>query len=135
MKVESPSRKGELTTNHLWGGNLIQSFVDGMKAKEGLLGDTSAYLAQKTGGLKEQIGMEIGKGEKEDFYLKNTQRTTATEQKDTRPIYIIIQGAEKEERAIAKEVAKELDKRGYGKQKRQRNDSLTKSPYGMMGGY
>ncbi len=135
LKVESPSRKGELTTNHLWGGNLIQSFVDGMKAKEGLLGDTSAYLAQKTGGLKEQIGMEIGKGEKEDFYLKNMQRTTATEQKDTRPIYIIIQGAEKEERAIAKEVAKELDKRGYGKQKRQRNDSLTKSPYGMMGGY
>ena len=38
-------------------------------------------------------------------------------------------------RELAKEVAKELDKRGYGKQKRQRNDSLTKSPYGMMGGY
>lgn len=135
LKVESPSRKGELTTNHLWGGNLIQSFIDGMKGKEGLLRDTSAYLAGQTKGLQNPIGIENGRTQKEAFYLKNMPGNTATIEKDNRPIYIMIQGAEKQEKAIAKEVARELDKRGYGKQKRQRNYSLIKSPYGMMGGY
>lgn len=135
LKVESPSRKGELTTNHLWGGNLIQSFIDGMKGKEGLLRDTSAYLAGQTKGLQSPIGIENGRTQKEAFYLKNMPGNTATIEKDNRPIYIMIQGAEKQEKAIAKEVARELDKRGYGKQKRQRNYSLIKSPYGMMGGY
>lgn len=45
LKVQSPSRKGELKTNHLWGGNLIQSFADGMKDKKGILKDTTAFIA------------------------------------------------------------------------------------------
>ncbi len=31
MKVMSPTKKGALSTNHLWGGNLIESFANGMK--------------------------------------------------------------------------------------------------------
>lgn len=47
----------------------------------------------------------------------------------------MIQGAEKRENEIAKEVARELEKRGYGKKKREKSPSLTMSPYRLMGGY
>ena len=49
--------------------------------------------------------------------------------------YIIIQGADKKENEIAQEVAKELDRRGYGKKKREKSPSLIMSPYGFTGGY
>ena len=134
LKVQSPSRKGELKTNHLWGGNLIQSFADGMKEKQGLLKDTTALLAMQTGVLN---GIEIENWRKKDdgFIIKNRAEKTEENQKEQRPIYIIIQGAEKRENEIAKEVAKELNKRGYGKKKKEKSPSLTMSPYGFMGGY
>ena len=134
LKVQSPSRKGELKTNHLWGGNLIQSFADGMKAKKGILKDTTAFLATQTGVLN---GIEIENWRKKDekFLIKNRAEKTEENQKEQRPIYIVIQGAEKRENEIAKEVARELDKRGYGKKKREKSPSLTMSPYGFMGGY
>ena len=134
LKVQSPSRKGELKTNHLWGGNLIQSFADGMKGKKGILKDTTALLAMQTGALN---GIEIENWRKKDdgFIIKNRTEKTEENQKEQRPIYIIIQGAEKRENEIAKEVAKELEKRGYGKKKREKSPSLTMSPYGFMGGY
>ncbi len=134
LKVQSPSRKGELKTNHLWGGNLIQSFADGMKAKKGILKDTTAFLATQTGVLN---GIEIENWRKKDekFLIKNRAEKTEENQKEQRPIYIVIQGAEKRENEIAKEIARELDKRGYGKKKREKSPSLTMSPYGFMGGY
>ena len=134
LKVQSPSRKGELKTNHLWGGNLIQSFADGMKDKKGILKDTTAFLATQTGALN---GIEIENWRKKDekFLIKNRAEKTEENQKEQRPIYIVIQGAEKRENEIAKEVARELDKRGYGKKKREKSPSLTMSPYGFMGGY
>ena len=134
LKVQSPSRKGELKTNHLWGGNLIQSFADGMKDKKGILKDTTAFLATQTGVLN---GIEIENWRKKDekFLIKNRAEKTEENQKEQRPIYIVIQGAEKRENEIAKEVARELDKRGYGKKKREKSPSLTMSPYGFMGGY
>ncbi len=134
LKVQSPSRKGELKTNHLWGGNLIQSFAEGMKGKQGLLEDTSALLATQTGALN---GIEIENWRKKDekFFIKNRAEKTEENQKEQRPIYIVIQGAEKRENKIAQEVAKELDKRGYGKRKREKSPSLTMSPYGFLGGY
>ena len=134
LKVQSPSRKGELKTNHLWGGNLIQSFADGMKDKKGILKDTTAFLAAQTGALN---GIEIENWRKKDekFFIKNRAEKTEENQKEQRPIYIVIQGAEKRENEIAKEVARELDKRGYGKKKREKSPSLTMSPYGFMGGY
>ncbi len=134
LKVQSPSRKGELKTNHLWGGNLIQSFADGMKDKKGILKDTTAFIAAQTGALN---GIEIENWRKKDekFFIKNRAEKTEENQKEQRPIYIVIQGAEKRENEIAKEVARELDKRGYGKKKREKSPSLTMSPYGFMGGY
>ena len=134
LKVQSPSRKGELKTNHLWGGNLIQSFADGMKDKKGILKDTTAFIAAQTGALN---GIEIENWRKKDekFLIKNRAEKTEENQKEQRPIYIVIQGAEKRENEIAKEVARELDKRGYGKKKREKSPSLTMSPYGFMGGY
>ncbi len=134
LKVQSPSRKGELKTNHLWGGNLIQSFAEGMKGKQGLLEDTSALLATQTSALN---GIEIENWRKKDekFTIKNRAEKTEENQKEQRPIYIVIQGAEKRENEIAQEVAKELDKRGYGKRKREKSPSLTMSPYGFLGGY
>lgn len=134
LKVQSPSRKGELKTNHLWGGNLIQSFADGMKGKKGILKDTTAFIAAQTGALN---GIEIENWRKKDekFFIKNRAEKTEENQKEQRPIYIVIQGAEKRENEIAKEVARELDKRGYGKKKREKSPSLTMSPYGFMGGY
>ena len=134
LKVQSPSRKGELKTNHLWGGNLIQSFADGMKGKQALLKDTSMLLAHQTNGLQNiEIGMT--KEKNKDFYIQNRVSKNDDREKDSRPIYIVIQGGEKREKEIAQEVAKELDKRGYGKKKRERSPSLTMSPYGFMGGY
>lgn len=134
LKVQSPSRKGELKTNHLWGGNLIQSFADGMKGKQGILRDTTALLATQTSALN---GIEIENWRKKDekFTIKNRAEKTEENQKEQRPIYIVIQGAEKRENEIAQEVARELDKRGYGKRKRQKSPSLTMSPYGFLGGY
>ena len=134
LKVQSPSRKGELKTNHLWGGNLIQSFADGMKDKKGILKDTTAFIAAQTGALN---GIEIENWRKKDekFLIKNRAEKTEENQKEQRPIYIVIQGAEKRENEIAKEVARELDKRGYGKKKREKSPSLTMSHYGFMGGY
>ncbi len=44
-------------------------------------------------------------------------------------------GSRKRENEIAKEVARELDKRGYGKKEKKKSPSLTMSPYGFMGGY
>ena len=134
LKVQSPSRKGELKTNHLWGGNLIQSFADGMKGKKGILKDTTSLLAMQTSALN---GIEIENWRKKDdgFIIKNRTEKIEENQKEQRPIYIIIQGTEKRENEIAKEVAKELDKRGYGKKKKEKSPSLTMSPYGFMGGY
>ncbi len=134
LKVQSPSRKGELKTNHLWGGNLIQSFADGMKGKQGILRDTTALLATQTSALN---GIEIENWRKKDekFTIKNRAEKTEENQKEQRPIYIVIQGAEKRENEIAQEVARELDKRGYGKRKREKSPSLTMSPYGFLGGY
>ena len=71
----------------------------------------------------------------EKFLIKNRAEKTEENQKEQRPIYIVIQGAEKRENEIAKEVARELDKRGYGKKKREKSPSLTMSHYGFMGGY
>lgn len=134
LKVQSPSRKGELKTNHLWGGNLIKSFAEGMKKKQGLLKNTTAILAEQTGGLQNSIRMENWNSEGIGRYHRKTEKR---EEKETeqRPIYIVIQGAEKRENEIAQEVARELDKRGYGKKKREKSPSLTMSPYKILGGY
>ena len=134
LKVQSPSRKGELKTNHLWGGNLIKSFADGMKKQEGLLHQTSLYIAKQTNPLN---GIEIENWRKkdDDFIIKNRAEKQQENAKEQRPIYIVIQGAEKRENEIAKEVARELEKRGYGKKKREKSPSLTMSPYRLMGGY
>ena len=134
LKVQSPSRKGELKTNHLWGGNLIKSFAEGMKKEQGLLKSTTAILAEQTGGLQNSIRMENWHNEGMGRYHRKTEKREekATEQ---RPIYIVIQGAEKRENEIAQEVARELDKRGYGKKKREKSPSLTMSPYKILGGY
>ncbi len=134
LKVQSPSRKGELKTNHLWGGNLIKSFAEGMKKEQGLLKSTTAILAEQTGGLQNNIRMENWHNEGIGRYHRKTEKR---EEKETeqRPIYIVIQGAEKRENEIAKEVARELEKRGYGKKKREKSPSLTMSPYRLMGGY
>lgn len=134
LKVQSPSRKGELKTNHLWGGNLIKSFAEGMKKKQGLLKNTTAILAEQTGGLQNSIRMENWHNEGMGRYHRKTEKK---EEKETeqRPIYIVIQGAEKRENEIAQEVARELDKRGYGKKKREKSPSLTMSPYKILGGY
>ena len=69
--------------------------------------------------------------------LKRYPKAVEQEEKETeqRPIYIVIQGAEKRENEIAQEVARELDKRGYGKKKREKSPSLTMSPYKILGGY
>lgn len=134
LKVQSPSRKGELKTNHLWGGNLIKSFANGMKAQQGFLKDTTAFLATQTGALHD-IEIENWRKKDEKFFIKNRTEKTDENQKEQRPIYIVIQGAEKRENEIAQEVARELDKRGYGKRKRERSPSLIMSPYGFMGGY
>ena len=134
LKVQSPSRKGELKTNHLWGGNLIKSFAEGMKKEQGLLKSTTAILAEQTGGLQNNIRMENWHNEGMGRYHRKTEKR---EEKETeqRPIYIVIQGAEKRENEIAQEVARELDKRGYGKKKREKSPSLTMSPYKILGGY
>ena len=134
LKVQSPSRKGELKTNHLWGGNLIKSFAEGMKKEQGLLKSTTAILAEQTGGLQNNIRMENWHSEGIGRYHRKTEKR---EEKETeqRPIYIVIQGAEKRENEIAQEVARELDKRGYGKKKREKSPSLTMSPYKILGGY
>ncbi|MEY8321830.1 phage tail tape measure protein [Lachnospiraceae bacterium 46-61] len=134
LKVQSPSRKGELKTNHLWGGNLIKSFADGMKKQEGLLHQTSLSIAKQTNPLN---GIEIENWRKKDdgFIIKNRAEKQQENVKEQRPIYIVIQGAEKRENEIAKEVARELEKRGYGKKKREKSPSLTMSPYRLMGGY
>lgn len=134
LKVQSPSRKGELKTNHLWGGNLIKSFAEGMKKEQGLLKSTTAILAEQTGGLQNNIRMENWHNEGMGRYHRKTEKK---EEKETeqRPIYIVIQGAEKRENEIAQEVARELDKRGYGKKKREKSPSLTMSPYKILGGY
>ena len=134
LKVQSPSRKGELKTNHLWGGNLIKSFAEGMKKEQGLLKSTTAILAEQTGGLQNSIRMENWHSEGIGRYHRKTEKK---EEKETeqRPIYIVIQGAEKRENEIAQEVARELDKRGYGKKKREKSPSLTMSPYKILGGY
>ncbi len=134
LKVQSPSRKGELKTNHLWGGNLIKSFAEGMKKEQGLLKSTTAILAEQTGGLQNSIRMENWNSEGIGRYHRKTEKR---EEKETeqRPIYIVIQGAEKRENEIAQEVARELDKRGYGKKKREKSPSLTMSPYKILGGY
>jgi TP901 family phage tail tape measure protein len=134
LKVQSPSRKGELKTNHLWGGNLIKSFAEGMKKEQRLLKNTTAILAEQTGGLQNSIRMENWNSEGIGRYHRKTEKR---EEKETeqRPIYIVIQGAEKRENEIAQEVARELDKRGYGKKKREKSPSLTMSPYKILGGY
>ncbi len=134
LKVQSPSRKGELKTNHLWGGNLIKSFAEGMKKEQGLLKSTTAILAEQTGGLQNSIRMENWHSEGIGRYHRKNEKK---EEKETeqRPIYIVIQGAEKRENEIAQEVARELDKRGYGKKKREKSPSLTMSPYKILGGY
>lgn len=105
-----------------------------MKGKKGILKDTTALLAMQTGALN---GIEIENWRKKDdgFIIKNRAEKTEENQKEQRPIYIIIQGAEKRENEIAKEVAKELEKRGYGKKKKEKSPSLTMSPYGFMAGY
>lgn len=35
--VHSPTKEGPLRTNHRWGGNLVQSFADGMRGRKGAL--------------------------------------------------------------------------------------------------
>lgn len=134
LKVESPSRKGELKTNHLWGGNLIKSFADGMKKQKGLLHQTSLYIAKQTNPLN---GIDIENWRKKDdgFIIKNRAEKQQENANEQRPIYIVIQGAEKRENEIAKEVARELEKRGYGKKKKEKSPSLTMSPYKILGGY
>lgn len=113
---------------------MIKSFANGMKAQQGFLKDTTAFLATQTGALHD-IEIENWRKKDEKFFIKNRTEKTDENQKEQRPIYIVIQGAEKRENEIAQEVARELDKRGYGKRKRERSPSLTMSPYGFMGGY
>ena len=105
-----------------------------MKAQQGFLKDTTAFLATQTGALHD-IEIENWRKKDEKFFIKNRTEKTDENQKEQRPIYNVIQGAEKRENEIAQEVARELDKRGYGKRKRERSPSLIMSPYGFMGGY
>ena len=74
LKVQSPSRKGELKTNHLWGGNLIKSFAEGMKKEQGLLKSTTAILAEQTGGLQNNIRMENWHNEGMGRYHRKTEK-------------------------------------------------------------
>ena len=57
-------------------------------------------MAHQTNGLQES---EIGnvRERNKDFYLQNRQPKKDDSEKNTRPIYIIIQGADKKENEIA----------------------------------
>lgn len=127
MKVQSPTRKGDMKTNQLWGGNLIQSFIDGMKWRryeleqevDGVSGILSNISAAK-GYSSESISLRANSG----ALIDNTEK-----EENGSPIYIIVQGGGKNEEKIAEAVANELDKRGIGRKKRKRDTGMTRSPY------
>ena len=134
LKVQSPSRKGDLKTNHLWGGNLIQSFVDGMKNKNSDLTNTVSLISNTIGKMQSNNEYENDMGFKLNSISKKRDKSDdeKADKKDGN-IYIIIQGNDKDSNTIAQEVAKELKKRGYGK--KRTNTSLTMSPFGYSGGF
>lgn len=47
LGVNSPTKEGPLRTNHLWGGNLIKSFADGMRGNLGLITGVSTAVAKQ----------------------------------------------------------------------------------------
>lgn len=176
LAVHSPTRKGALHTNNLWGGNLIQSFIKGMKDKnlqlennvinvaktisgiDSSFNDISKNLAVELNISKENIpknlitepfhidvssvAADIRNKSKDNynnsFKIPNisNKNITNNHEENTAPIYIIINGGDKEEKEIADKVIKELEKRGYGKKKKSHVDSsLVNSHLRLNGGY
>lgn len=154
LAVHSPTKKGSLHTNQLWGGNLIQSFIHGMDDKDFQLSTAVSSVAQKLGGINElkyagnlfhdmknleELQAERYFSRSKDNTTKNFSDSSSADyresEKGSAPIYIMIQGADKNQEEIAKAVAKELEKQGLGRRKKSSDFSLTMSPYGFRMGY
>lgn len=135
LAVHSPTKQGALHTNQLWGGNLMKSFISGMYGKNAQLEGAVALVSNTISGINNGgTGFDINyKG------LALGKRQSNNDADGTNnigsPIYIMIQSNGKNEKEIGVAVAKELEKRGFGKKKVGIDSSLTMSPYGYSKGY
>ncbi len=155
MKVQSPTRKGDMNTNHLWGGNLIKSFADGMIGSMDLLQNASLaassnialngsaaldFRAMNTGEANLKMfndipPIKLTTKDDMDAQFKFTRPHEKSRDEDKGQIFLYVYGAKGQSEAeIADIVIKKLEKKNRGKTQTSKS-SLVMSPNGFKGGY